>query len=108
MPCGVFCGVNNHGQTIPFAGCLLRDETTTTFTSLFNAFIAAGGQKPGAILTDQDHAMNRALSEILPDTKHAFCLWHITRKFPTWFNSSLKGNLQAFLKAFLHCMLLGR
>ena len=43
MPCGIFSGVNNHLQTIPFAGCLLHDEKRETFDWVFRAFLKAGG-----------------------------------------------------------------
>ncbi|XP_038678465.1 protein FAR-RED IMPAIRED RESPONSE 1-like [Tripterygium wilfordii] len=36
---------------------------------------------PKMIITDQDPAMSKAIAEILPNTLHRFCMWHILSKF---------------------------
>uniref|UniRef100_A0A803LM64 MULE transposase domain-containing protein n=1 Tax=Chenopodium quinoa TaxID=63459 RepID=A0A803LM64_CHEQI len=40
-----------------------------------------GGDPPTAILTGQDPAMRKALKAVMPQTRHRWCLWHITEKF---------------------------
>uniref|UniRef100_A0A803NA34 MULE transposase domain-containing protein n=1 Tax=Chenopodium quinoa TaxID=63459 RepID=A0A803NA34_CHEQI len=42
---------------------------------------AVGGSPPMAILTDQDSTMRKALEVVMPQTRHGWCLWHITEKF---------------------------
>ncbi|XP_047939469.1 protein FAR1-RELATED SEQUENCE 5-like [Salvia hispanica] len=37
---------------------------------------------PKSIITDQDPAMTKALAQVLPETVHRYCLWHILNKFP--------------------------
>ncbi|TVU19550.1 hypothetical protein EJB05_35702 [Eragrostis curvula] len=52
MPFGMFVGVNNHFQSVLFAGVLMRDETAKSFKWVFNEFlILVGGKHPVTILT---------------------------------------------------------
>ncbi|KAL6211603.1 hypothetical protein ACLB2K_016826 [Fragaria x ananassa] len=75
-------GINNHGQTIVFGAAFLSDETADSFVWLLKEFLMAmPGGPPKMIITDQDLAMEKAISEILPDTFHRYCSWHILRKF---------------------------
>ncbi|XP_061993616.1 protein FAR1-RELATED SEQUENCE 5-like [Rosa rugosa] len=75
-------GINNHGQTIVFGAAFLSDETTASFVWLLKEFLnAMPGGPPKMILTDQDPSMEKAISEVLPDTFHRYCSWHILRKF---------------------------
>ncbi|XP_024155754.1 protein FAR1-RELATED SEQUENCE 5-like [Rosa chinensis] len=81
-----FTGVNNHGQTIIFACAFLNDETADTFVWLFKEFLNAmpgdaPENAPKMIITDQDPAMTKAISEALPQTFHRYCSWHILNKF---------------------------
>ncbi|ESR42104.1 hypothetical protein CICLE_v10013881mg, partial [Citrus x clementina] len=66
-----FIGVNNHGQTTVFACSFLSDETTESFVWLFEQFKKAmPGDLPKMIITDQDPAITKAISETLPNTFH--------------------------------------
>ncbi|XP_050104663.1 protein FAR1-RELATED SEQUENCE 5-like [Malus sylvestris] len=77
-----FMGINNHGQTIVFAGAFLSDETTDSFVWLFREFLnAMPGDAPKMIITDQDPAMTKAIPYCFPNTFHRFCTWHILDKF---------------------------
>ncbi|XP_021751868.1 protein FAR1-RELATED SEQUENCE 6-like [Chenopodium quinoa] len=58
LPFVNFVGVNHHGQTI-LLGCALA-----------------------AILTVQAAAMRKPLEELMPSTRHRWCIWHIMRKIP--------------------------
>ncbi|KAL3685463.1 hypothetical protein R1sor_003485 [Riccia sorocarpa] len=53
-----------------------------------------------SILTDQDRGMKEAIEVELPETKHAFCMWHIMRKFPQWFGEKLGSRFQDFVGSF--------
>ncbi|KAL2491403.1 Protein FAR1-RELATED SEQUENCE 5 [Abeliophyllum distichum] len=77
-----FVGVNHHGQTILFACGLLSDKSTESFVWLFSKFLEAMcTQAPHIIITDQDVAIAKAISMVLPFTFHRYCLWHILNKF---------------------------
>ena len=52
MPFGIFVGVNNHFQSIIFAGVLMTDEKTESFEWVFEEFVKLmGGERPKTILT---------------------------------------------------------
>jgi hypothetical protein len=49
---------------------------------------------PQSILTDQDPWITEPISKEFPSTKHAFCIWHITAKFSSWFSQFFVINIQ--------------
>lgn len=52
MPFGMFVGVNNHFQSVIFAGVLLTSETTNNFKWAFEEFVSMmGGMAPQTMLT---------------------------------------------------------
>ncbi|KAK4589794.1 hypothetical protein RGQ29_020396 [Quercus rubra] len=80
MICAPFVDVNHHWKNV-LSGCaFLLDETTASFTWLFETFLESmGNQKPKTIFTDQCQAMKNAIRVVLPDTCHRLCLWHISK-----------------------------
>ncbi|KAK1609633.1 hypothetical protein QYE76_033306 [Lolium multiflorum] len=81
LPFGLFVGVNQHFQSIVFAGVLLTEETIDAFKWTFRNFVAAmGADAPKTILTDQCHQMRVAIDAELPLTRHRWCKWHVLRK----------------------------
>lgn len=48
------------------------------------------GKKPEIIMTDQDAAMKKSISEVFVDEIHRNCFWHIMR--------NARENLGTFLK----------
>lgn len=78
-----FMGVNNHGQFILFGCALLADLTSSTIIWLLRTWLRAmDRQAPKAIITDQDKALKSAIAQVFPNSRHQYCLWHITRKIP--------------------------
>ena len=54
MPFGIFVGVNNHFQSVLFAGVLMRDETASSFKWVFYEFLTLmGGKAPMTIFTGE-------------------------------------------------------
>ncbi|KAK9723791.1 hypothetical protein RND81_05G025500 [Saponaria officinalis] len=100
MPIGIFIGIDNHGRTILFGCALLRNETIATFCWLMKTFVTLIGKSPKTIITDQDPWMTQAISREMSFTKHAFCIWHITSKFSSWFTSLLRYQYSHLCAAF--------
>ncbi|KAG2703570.1 hypothetical protein I3760_06G144700 [Carya illinoinensis] len=100
MPFAPFVGVNHHGQSILFGCGLISNEDARTFEWLFEAWLKCmHDQPPNAIITDQDKAMQIAISRVFPTSRHRFCLWHIMKKLPEKFGShsryeEIKSTLQ--------------
>ncbi|KAG6705508.1 hypothetical protein I3842_07G182100 [Carya illinoinensis] len=83
MPFVPFSGVNHHHQTIMFGCALLVNETAESYIWLLRTWQEAMlGRAPLTIITDDDKAMAKAIAEVLPNTTHRLCLWHILQKFP--------------------------
>ncbi|XP_048547154.1 protein FAR1-RELATED SEQUENCE 5-like [Triticum urartu] len=80
MPFGLFVGVNNHFQSTIFGGVLLRQETIVDFEWAFKTFVETmNGKHPQTMLTDQCKAMEAAIKNVLPHTRHRWCKWHIVK-----------------------------
>ncbi|XP_028054601.1 protein FAR1-RELATED SEQUENCE 5-like [Camellia sinensis] len=74
----VFLGFNNYRKNVIFGAALLYGETVASFEWLFRSFLdAMSGKKPKTFFTDQDSAMAKAISLVMPDTFHRICTWHM-------------------------------
>ncbi|KAL2517408.1 Protein FAR1-RELATED SEQUENCE 5 [Abeliophyllum distichum] len=83
-----FVGVNHHGQTILFGCGILSDETTESFVWLLSKFMESiSNHAPPLIITDQDAAIAKAISLVMPLTFHRYCIWHILNKFSEKMNA---------------------
>lgn len=91
FPVGSFVGVDNNGKTVCFAMCLVARETIESFEWVFQQLLEATGKSPPVIYTDEDPAMNRAIQNVFPDTKHRLCCWHLERNLRKKILSSLGG-----------------
>ncbi|KAI8523836.1 hypothetical protein RHMOL_Rhmol13G0103200 [Rhododendron molle] len=81
MPFAPFVGVNHHGQSILFGCGLILREDTPSFVWLFETWLSCMSDSyPNAIITDQCRAMQNAISEVFPNARHRWCLWHIMKK----------------------------
>ncbi|KAI9922138.1 hypothetical protein PsorP6_000013 [Peronosclerospora sorghi] len=79
-----------------------RHETAESFRWLFTCFLrAVEGKSPRTILTDQDRAMANAIAAVLPETKHAICMWHLARKFAEKFGSNFGRPVSIFREGLL-------
>ncbi|XP_058196881.1 protein FAR-RED IMPAIRED RESPONSE 1-like [Rhododendron vialii] len=67
-------------MTTIFGAALLYDETADSFEWLFKTFLhAMSGKKPTTIFTDQDAAMAKAISNVMPDVSHGLCTFHLNQ-----------------------------
>jgi len=81
LPFAPFCGVTGHGHTCMFGCAFVSDEKIDTFVWIFEIFLESmGGKHPKSIITDQDKAMRAAIKEVMPNTRHRNCFFHIKYK----------------------------
>ncbi|XP_071932275.1 protein FAR1-RELATED SEQUENCE 5-like isoform X2 [Coffea arabica] len=81
LPFAPFTGVNHHGQPVLFGCAFLINESEASFVWLFKTWLAAmSGCPPVSITTDHDSVIQSAVMQVLPDTRHRFCEWHIFKK----------------------------
>ena len=81
VPFAPFTGVNHHGQTVLFGCALLLDESEATFTWLFKTFLTAmNDHPPASITTDQDRAVQTAVANVFPESRHCISKWHVLRE----------------------------
>ncbi|XP_058217233.1 protein FAR1-RELATED SEQUENCE 5-like [Rhododendron vialii] len=79
-PFALFTGFNHFRMTTIFGAALLYDETADSFEWLFKTFLhAMSGKKPTTIFTDQDAAMAKAISNVMPDVSHGLCTFHLNQ-----------------------------
>ncbi|RLM58665.1 hypothetical protein C2845_PM18G04040 [Panicum miliaceum] len=80
MPFGLFVGVNNHFQSTVFGAVLLTTETIDNFIWASQTFISfMGGKEPQTTLTDQCASTAGDIRNILPNTQHRWCRWHVLK-----------------------------
>jgi len=75
-----FTGVDHHKRCITFGAGLLAKEDAESYEWLLNSFKNAIGATPRCAITDQDPALRVAVPNIMPMTRHRFCMWHIMTK----------------------------
>ncbi|KAK0586037.1 hypothetical protein LWI29_038466 [Acer saccharum] len=61
------------------------------------------GRAPSTIITDDDKAMAKAIIDVLPNTTHRLCLWHILQKFPKHL-AHVNNKFPNFQRDFRHCI----
>ena len=87
-----------------FGAALLYDKTTKSFKWLFKSFLNAhNGRKSKSISTNQDFAIAKALTKVMPQTCHGFCTWHIMQNGMKKLGNLIK-NGSLFLRDFNDCM----
>ncbi|OMO91422.1 hypothetical protein COLO4_18372 [Corchorus olitorius] len=83
VPFAPFTGVNHHGQTILFGCALLLDDSEASFVWLFKTFLTAmNDRQPVSLITDQDKAIQTAVSQVFPGVRHCINKWHVLREGP--------------------------
>ncbi|KAL4356360.1 hypothetical protein AHAS_Ahas09G0078900 [Arachis hypogaea] len=86
MPFGSFVGVNHHGNSVLLGCGLLTKKNLGSFTWLFNAWLTCMHRKaPKGIITDQCFGIRAGIENVMPETRHRLCIWHITKKIPEKF-----------------------
>ena len=65
-------------------GCaLLVNETVESYTCLLKTWLnAMPGNHSSTIITDDDKAVAKAITDVLPNATHRLCMWHLLQKVP--------------------------
>ena len=88
-----FTGVNHHLQSVFHGAAFLEDEKIESYVWLFKTFLKAmGGASPHLITRNEDASMMATIAQILPDTAHRFCMWHIMEKVPEKVGPSIRND----------------
>ncbi|CAN1307057.1 Protein FAR1-RELATED SEQUENCE 7 [Linum perenne] len=79
MICTPLWGVNHHKQYMLFGCALSLDESTSSFTWLFETFVKTMGEKSKlkTIITDENQAVADAIEVVFPGVQHQIGVWYI-------------------------------
>ncbi|XP_016163480.1 protein FAR1-RELATED SEQUENCE 5-like [Arachis ipaensis] len=80
LPFAAFIGVNHHGKSTLQGCALLGSEKIPSFEWVFTQWLECMGTASKGIITDQCKSMFGAIKKVLPNTRHRWCIWHITQK----------------------------
>src|SRR5439155_5323007 len=70
--------VNNHARSRMVATTVVSDETKETYQWILECLLSATDNlAPNVLFTDADLAIVSAIHEMLPSTKHNYCIWHL-------------------------------
>ncbi|XP_056691887.1 protein FAR-RED IMPAIRED RESPONSE 1-like [Spinacia oleracea] len=101
--CAPIVGINNHWNNCMFGCAFIGDKKIESFVWLLQTFKKSmGGKSPISIFTDQDAAMNNAINQVFPYSRHRLCVWHLHQNAITRFGA-LKRDL-TFKKTFNYCL----
>jgi len=99
-----FTGVNHHLQSLFLGAAFIAKEKIESYVWLFKIFLKAmGGAAPHLIVTDECASMKAAINQILPNTTHRLCMWHIMEKVPERVSPSLREDRE-FWDALNSCV----
>lgn len=105
LPFVPFIGMNNHFQSLLLGCAFVADESSSSYVWLMRAWVRSmHGQAPKVILTDQDPALKEAIAQVLPSSRHCFCLWHILSKIPEKLGYVIRQH-ENFINKFYKCIL---
>ncbi|XP_021746804.1 uncharacterized protein LOC110712643 [Chenopodium quinoa] len=89
--CAPFVSINNHWHNCMFACAFIGNKKTDSFVWLLETFLKAmENRTPTSIFTDQDQAMANAIEQVLPNTRHTLCIWHLEQNAITRFGALKK------------------
>ena len=99
----MFTGFNHYRELTVFGATLLYDEIVDSFKWLFESFLVAHtGKIPKTTFTNQDPTMAKAVNEVMPNTYHILCIWHIMQNGIKHLGNLMKDGY--FLQIFKTCM----
>ncbi|KAJ9560785.1 hypothetical protein OSB04_005945 [Centaurea solstitialis] len=93
-----FIAIDNHKRSVVVGSALISHENTPNFTWVLQAFVRAHNSQPRFVITDQCLGMKEAIPEVLTESKHRLCAWHIMKKIPQEVKTLDATNYEAFKK----------
>ncbi|CAN6681684.1 unnamed protein product [Malus baccata var. baccata] len=83
IPLISFVGVNHHGQSVLLGCGFLGQELEENFVWMLRAWLKCMlGRPPQVFITDQCKPLQSAVSEVIPNARHCYCLWYIMQRVP--------------------------
>lgn len=83
QPLCIITGVTALNTTFYVGFGFLLDESAETYQWMLEQLevlcIDIDIPNPTVIVTDNDHALTAALAQVMPQTRHLFCLWHMNK-----------------------------
>ena len=72
--------VDNHAHSRMVTTAVVSDKTKETYQWILECLLSATDNlAPNVLFTDADLAMVSAIHEMLPSTKHNYCIWHLRK-----------------------------
>ncbi|XP_057780929.1 protein FAR1-RELATED SEQUENCE 5-like [Salvia miltiorrhiza] len=75
-----FTGRDNHGKCLSFGAAIISREDVDSYSWVLEKFVECVGNAPPLLITDQDPGLKKAVAAVWPQTRHRYCMWHITMK----------------------------
>ncbi|KAJ9568271.1 hypothetical protein OSB04_004237 [Centaurea solstitialis] len=87
-----FTRIDNHKNCVTLGTGILDAEDAPAFSWLLEAFIKAFGKQPKLDVMDQCPAIKRAVRDVFKESRHRFCMWHISEKLPSKVKHNVLSN----------------
>ncbi|XP_057771015.1 protein FAR1-RELATED SEQUENCE 5-like [Salvia miltiorrhiza] len=71
---------DNHGKCLSFGAATISQEDVDSYSWVLEKFVECVGNAPPLLITDQDPGLKKAVAAVWPQTRHRYCMWHITMK----------------------------
>lgn len=92
--------IDEFGHTRNVFQSVHRREDTIDHIWVFRNYVNASSRIPHLVITDRHPALIKAISQVLPQTKHHFCIHHISTNIQTNLRSRLGQAWESFVGDF--------
>ncbi|KAH6782329.1 hypothetical protein C2S51_007622 [Perilla frutescens var. frutescens] len=77
---------------VTFGTALMSGEDAESYSWVLQKFKDCMGASPSLIITDQDLGLKVVVRQVLPNTRHRLCMWHIMFKVPDKLLAHIRKN----------------
>ncbi|XP_057811884.1 protein FAR1-RELATED SEQUENCE 5-like [Salvia miltiorrhiza] len=85
---------DNHGKCLSFGAAIISREDVDSYSWVLEKFVECVGNAPPLLITDQDPGLKKAVASVWPETRHRYCMWHITIKVAEKLPSRLRDSTE--------------